>query len=263
MPSFSQFAKSGIFQAGLILAPGVVLLFAGGCNNSCFVGVINPPNNSLTVVASTPPPVCSLSQTMTAVKVVANMVPSCANCAASQQVSHVYLYLSGIELHPGTVADENSLDWQELAPDLAKQSRLVDLAGEPASHAFAMPFEVTGHVPAGTYYQLRLRLSPAVTSRSQSAESAGANPCAASGHASCLVNADGNVHALQAVDGHEYMSVQLNSPLDVRPGRLNQIDMQLRPEWSLRKTSAGSVELAPFIQGEVVGNSNLPIGALN
>lgn len=262
MPFLSQFAKSGIFQAGLILASGVALLFAGGCNNSCFVGVINPPNNSLTVVASTPPPACSLSQTMTAVKVVTNMAQGCANCATSQQLSHVYLYIGGIELHPGAIGDENSPDWQELAPDLAQQPRLVDLAGEPASHAFGMPFEVTGHVPAGTYYQLRLRLSQAVTSQSQTAEYAGGNPCASSGHTSCLVNAAGNVHALQTVDGHEYLSVQLISPLEVSPGRLNQIDMQLRPEWSLRKTSPGSVELAPFIQGEVVGNSNLPI-ALN
>jgi hypothetical protein len=263
MPSSNLFAKSGIFQARLILASGVALLLAGGCNNSCFVGVINPPNNSLTVVASAPPPACSLSQTMTAVKVVGNMAPICADCTASQQVSHVYLYLSGIELHPSEVADENSPDWQELAPDLAKQPRLVDLAEESALHALAMPFEVTGHVPAGRYYQLRLRFATAADSQSATAEFSAANPCAASGHGDCLMSADGSIHALEMRTGNEYFHAQATYPLDVRPGRLNQIDMQLRPEWLLRQTSAGTVELAAFVQGEVVGVANLPIDALN
>jgi hypothetical protein len=259
MVSRHGFPNSG--SSALVLL--AVLFFVAGCNNSCFFGVVNPPNNSITVIGgNAPPPACSLSQPMTTVKVAGNITPACVNCASSQQVSHVYLYLSGIEFHPGVVADDNSPEWRELAPELAKRAQLVDLVDDAGSVDLTPRFDVSGHVPAGTYYQLRLHLAQAAPSPGENADSSRENACATHMSSSCLISADGSSHALSSLSGTEYMHVQATYPLDMRAEHLNQIRIQFRAEWSLRKTSTGTVELAPFVQGEVVGNANLPLGAL-
>src|SRR5271167_1042134 len=139
MSSPSQFRDIGSFRMMRSIPCMLLLSFVVGCNNACFVGVINPPNNSLTVSSSNPPPACSLAQPKAAVKVVAHLALACSFCSTSGQVTHVHLLLSGIELHPRAVADDNSSEWQELAPDWDRQPQWVDLGEQLTSSEVALP----------------------------------------------------------------------------------------------------------------------------
>src|SRR5689334_22982088 len=129
----------GTLNVGVFLISLALLVSVEGCSNSCFVGVINPPNNTLTVAAGNPQPVCAQLQPMVAMKVVAHLAQPCTNCSPSRQVTEVHLLLSGMELHSGTIADENSPEWQELAPDWARQPQWIDLFGDRAASEVALP----------------------------------------------------------------------------------------------------------------------------
>ena len=111
MSSPSRFADPGSSRVTPFLVFVVVFVIVAGCNNTCFVGVINPPNNSLIVSTGNPPPACALARPMAAVEVVAHLARTCADCSNSRQVTLLHLLLSGMELHAGTVADENSPEW--------------------------------------------------------------------------------------------------------------------------------------------------------
>ena len=247
-----------IFRARLVLALGLTIIFAGGCHDTCFFGIVNPPNNSLTVVGgSTTPSACSLPQTTTAMKVTGNIVRGCTNCASSEQVSHVYMFVSGVELHPGAVADAHSADWLEIAPELAQNPRFVDLAEIPALEPHGLSLNISGRIPVGTYYQIRLRLAD--SSRSDLAELSAAKACVFATRSGCLVNADGSVHEIETLDGEGFLSVQTAIPIDLRAGQENQLKIQFRPEWLLQQTSGNRMKLSPVLHGEIVAE---PSGAL-
>lgn len=221
-------AKSGISRTHSILKLFAALLFVAGCGGtSCFVGIINPPNGSLQVTTGSPPPACSLAMTPAAVSVVAQMAAACTNCSNSLQVSQVSLWVSGIEFHSSVIADENSADWQQLAPDLASNPQHVDLVADPISHKFMLPLSVAGHVSTGTYYQVRVRLA----------------------ERSSVVSADGGTHALQT-GNNSYVHVELTAPFDVTSGGRNELHIELQTEWGLAKTSTGSIEAALQLRGQ-------------
>lgn len=201
---------------------------AGCGGTSCFVGIINPPKGSLQVTTGSPPPVCSQVMTPAAVTVIAQMAAACTNCTSSQQVSQVSLWVSGIEFHSSVIADENSPDWQQLAPDLASNPQSVDLGADPNARKFVLPLSVTGHLSTGKYYQVRVRL---------------AKP-------SSVVSADGRTHALQT-GNNSYVNVELTSPFDVTSGGRNELRIELQTEWGLAKTSTGSIEPTPQLRGQV------------
>ncbi len=224
-------------------------MLVAGCNNTCFIGIVNPPNNGLLVAGGNPPPVCSLNQTMAAVKLTANLAPVCTNCSATQQVAHAHLVISGIELHTGAVADENSPEWQELAPELLLQPRSVDLAASSSSNELAEALSVSGKIPEGTYYQLRIRLAE---TPSLNAEQLLATHSCDSTHEGCIVNANGAVHSLQTVDGQPYLRVEMATPLDVRAVQLNQLHLEFSVDWAMRNSSGGVMEMVPLLRGRPV-----------
>jgi Domain of unknown function (DUF4382) len=255
LPSF-RFLKFGVYKANPLSLSLAAVLFAAGCGGTtCFVGIINPPNNSLTVAAGTPAPVCSLSQPAALVNITGNMPVSCSNCAASQQVSHAYLYVSGIEVHRGVAADENAPDWLELAPDLMKNPRLFDLVENSEAQDHPPPFEVNGNIPAGAYYQVRLHLVQASPSEAQTEEFTAANRCTATGRASCIVDADDSSHVIEMLDGREFLNVQTTVPWVVHAGKSNLLQIQFQTEWLLQKTAKGSVELVPLLHGQVTAET--------
>lgn len=214
-----------------LFAPLLAFMLAG-CDNTCFVGVFNPPNSGILVTSGNPPPACTQNQIMASVRLVAQMAPACTDCTASLQLNHVSVLLSGVALHPSVIADEDSPDWQELSPDLAEVPQRVELIADPASHQFLLPLTVTGHVPAGQYYQLRLRLA----------------------ESSSLKTADGRVHPLATQGAESYVYVELASPFIVVPSHANQLHIALHTDWNLTRNSSDSVQSAPQLRGEVAVN---------
>jgi hypothetical protein len=144
--------------------------------------------------------------------------------------------LAGVELHPGAIADENSPEWQELAADLASLPQRFDLVADSAAHQFLLPLSASGHIPAGQYYQIRLRLA----------------------EASSLESADGRAHSLQTTDGNSYVIVQLTAPFIVSPGQVNEVQIAVHPGWGLARTSAGSIEVVPELRGEDAVKTSAP-----
>jgi len=205
-----------------------------GCGTTCIVGVINPPNGGIVVSNGNLPAVCSQNQTPAAVKVSAYMASPCMNCGPTQQISRLSLMLSGVELHPGAIADENSPEWQELASDLARLPQRFDLVADSGTHQFLLPISVSGHIPAGQYSQIRLRLA----------------------ETSSLESADGRSHSLQTRGGNSYVIVQLTAPFIVSPGQVNGLQIALHSEWGLARTSAGIIEVVPELRGEVAVNTS-------
>jgi hypothetical protein len=200
------------------------------------------------VVGGSAPTTCTLSKTMAKVEVTADLVPACTNCTSSQQVAHVHLAISGVELHSGAVADRDSPDWQELAPDLAKEPRTFDLAADSGSGESAAALTVAGKIPAGTYYQLRLRLAGPSSPRT---DQGSVTQSCGSVHGSCVVSAAGDVRALQTLDGEPYLRVELASPIDIRAEQLNQLHLEFSPGSALRKSSDGTMEVAPLLHGRM------------
>jgi hypothetical protein len=230
------------------LIPIALLVSAVGCSNSCFVGVINPPNNSLTVAAGNPPPVCAQPQPTAAVEVVARLAQACTNCSPSRQVTEVHLLLSGIELHLGNVADENSPEWQELAPDWARQPQWVDLLGDSAANEVALSLNMPIQISAGTYLQFRLRFAQLSVEHAELYEKVHCLPVGAS----CLVTADGISHPLQTLDGPPFVHLRVAPPIDLRANKSNQLRIEIRPEWALHVSSIGVLDLTPLLAGDVL-----------
>lgn len=189
------------------------------------------------MVTGNVPSVCSPKQTTAAVEVVAEVAPPCTNCTAAQQITHVSLAISGVQFHPGFIADEDSPDWQELAPRLARNPQHADLVVDPVSHQFVLPLTVAGHLTAGHYYQVRLRLAAT----------------------SSLQSADGRFHALTSPDHNSYVTLQFAAPFIVSSDRANELRLELYPEGGLSKSSAGTLESAPALRGQlaVAGKTSL------
>ncbi len=169
------------------------------------------------------------------------------------------LTISGVELHPGAVADEDSPDWQEIAPELAREPLLLQLTPHSGADSVVLPATISGHIPAGTYYQLRLRL--ANPESLQSTQLASKNSCGAAG-AGCLFTANGDLHALRSPDGSRYLRLVTTSPIDVRAGQQNFLRIELTPEWLLQKSSTGSLDVAPLLRGRILNDAAPPAGSL-
>ena len=250
MFSLDRRAKFGIFRGTFPLGVLWAVCFVSGCNNTCIFGVVNPPNNSVAVAGGNSVATTCSQAPITGVTVGGNLVGGCTNCASSEQVSHAYLVVSGIEFHPSALADLNSPDWQEVAPGLAQHPRLVDLVVNSASGEVAFPLEVSGTMPAGEYYKARLKLAEASTLPQSNADLLATKACASTTGSGCLVNANGSVHELRTLDGQPFVPLQVANPIDLLAGRENRIQLQFRPEWLLEQTSRG-LELVPVLDGEM------------
>jgi hypothetical protein len=191
-----------------------------------------------------------------AVKAGVRLAPACAGCSAALQVTYLHLLLGGIELHPGAVADENSSEWRELAPDWVRQPQWVDLFEDSASSDVAVPLNVTGQIPAGIYYQLRLHLAQPSSQRIEelSSESHCSLP-----EASCVVTADGSLHPPQTLDRPAYKDCEGAFPIDLRADRSNQLRIELRPEWALHLLPTGVLDQMPLLRGHIfIESSSAP-----
>jgi hypothetical protein len=233
----------------LVLMP---LVLAGCYGSTCFVGVINPPNNSLTINTGNTPYSCVVPKVQSAVEIVAQLAPACDGCSSSRQVSRVHLLLTGIQLHPGAVADENSPDWEELAPNLAQEPLRIELKENTAAESLISSTRVSGWVPAGTYYQVRLRLAdPSSTTNLPLFEK---DPCGSLG-GSCVIGADGASYPLHTLDGSVYLRIAVTSPLEVHADRTNVLHLELNPEWLFQNSSTGAVEVAPLLHGRLLSEA--------
>jgi hypothetical protein len=144
------------FPAGLLIAAWLT-----GCNNTCFTITSNPPTGTLGIRASDPSPTCRLTKATAAVRVQLGTEPACSSCAGSGQVQHIFLSIRGIEVHPSTIADDDSTDWLELfPPELVKQPLQIDLMRGGADRGAREQLGGIVAIPAGIYRLVRLSFVP-------------------------------------------------------------------------------------------------------
>lgn len=224
------FARFSVFRTILPLSLASAVVFLAGCNGTtCFVGIINGGNTGVIVNSGNVPAACTSPQIPPVVAMNVHLTPACFGCSSSRQVSNAHLIVTGIALHPSAIADETSPDWQELSPSLKQHPQQLELTQDPSTDKQGLPGVISGQIPAGSYYRLRLYLA----------------------EASSLDSADGRTYPLLTQDGRYQLEVQLNSPIVVSNGRVNEIRVELQPEWALVKTAAGTVEVAPQLLGHV------------
>jgi Domain of unknown function (DUF4382) len=174
-----------------------------GCDtNSCILIVSDPGGSGGTISGNGPN--CSLNTTTpVSMQITSSLLPPAPE--GRPRIQHVFVTLRGIDANPSATADENSSNWQELAPNLAKEPVQLDLL---AHHADSCDANISARVPvpANAYRQLRLRLSsnqPDTTDPVLQQNSCG------SAAFNCVVTSDGNIKPL--VLDRELSAIQVPS----------------------------------------------------
>jgi hypothetical protein len=196
------------------------------CGTTCFAGVINP--SSGTAITS-PPSVCPYSPGMTTMNITVAKSQVCETCTASIQPQHIFVTLTSIQLHSVFPESPSNPEWLELAPQLLRKPRQIDLLSDPTPEILVQGTSV----PAGTYDELLLQFSPDTDAHTGSA--ANENPCGQN-RANCMIMADGHIEDLQFTA--DSASPQLSLPLQFNgtsalalvPGATVDLRLTLQPQ---------------------------------
>jgi hypothetical protein len=229
-------ASQRLFFAVLFFFLGLV-----GCDNSCFVFVSNPGGGIISGGTTN----CSLNLGKGNVRprITSSLAPAIGDEPA--QIQHIFVTLRGIEANPNANADEESPDWQELAPKLATQPVQLDLLAQSTDSRELDAFGYVA-VPADAYHQIRLRLSPNQPSASESIVQE--NSCGAVAF-NCIVTSDGSVRPL-ALDGN-LPEIQVTSDhitggyFRVLPETAVDLQIEFNPHSSLFVPANEALRLVP------------------
>src|SRR5216683_3256577 len=169
-------------NAGVLLA-GVAFLLSASMGVSCGGSTQMQTLNMGTVnVSMSDPPSC--------------MAPN----GSSTSFTHVFITVRSVQAHIDPRADDNSPEWQELAPQLASQPMQIDLFATPTNCVLAQlgsaSLPVVSNNPAAG------AATPTKTN----------NACAGNGF-NCVVLSDNSIHELQ-------LSSQDNTGLKIPPGQI-------------------------------------------
>jgi hypothetical protein len=147
--------KSEHFCAGGVLPLLLLCLFSASCGDSCFTFISNPGG---TVSGSDLNCPINTMKGMVAVRFgsAASQSADSASPDSSLNIRHIFVAISGIQVHPTASIGQDSPAWLDLAPALFQHPVQVDLLAAPAEeHPIA-----TQAVPSGTYDRVRLQLLP-------------------------------------------------------------------------------------------------------
>ncbi len=232
------------FHAALLFA-----VWLAGCNNTCFTFTSNPPTGTIGIKVSDPKPTCTLT-TGGAVRLTVQTVPMCSSCSDSGRIQHVFVSIRSIDVHPSLMADDDSPDWQELAPQFANQPLQVDLVRDTSDQSARELLGEIVTVPAGIYHQVRMRFVP-----NQPAPDEGLperNGCGSVGF-NCVVVADSRIQPLQ-LDGRS-PELRLTSDrieggsLFIPPDTDTDLVIELKPVWAWFSSTDEGVRLLLALTG--------------
>jgi hypothetical protein len=212
-----------VFVTILFLALGLI-----GCDNSCVVFISDPGGGTISVGTSN----CSLNQAKGNVHPRITSSLSSATAGQPARIQHIFVTLRGIEANPSATADEDSPDWQELAPKLVNQPMQLDLLASSSDSHAAGTFEDVP-VPADAYRQIRLRLAPNQPSASDSLQE---NSCGSVG-LNCIVTSDGVIRPLVLDSGLSQIQVSSDHIADgffrILPDTTVNLKIEFNPQSSL------------------------------
>lgn len=175
-----------------LLTAALFWLSITGCNSTCVSFNSDPPTGKLVINVNDTKSSCTLGRANGTVHVrVGASVASSAGSGPSS-IQHIFVSLRSVAAHPSAVADEDSSDWQELAPQLAQQPVQVDLMTRSADSCAPGLFGEAA-VPAGPYRQVRLSLLPNQPATGEPVPKE--NACGSVGF-HCMVAMDGRIRPL-------------------------------------------------------------------
>jgi Domain of unknown function (DUF4382) len=217
-----------------------------GCGDSCFIFVSNPSGGTL-VVGTTP---CSLNNAngTARIRLTSSVRPTAANWPAS--IQHIFVTFQGIEANRSATADDDSPDWQELAPQLATVPIQLDLLAPNIDSCDSNVLSDVA-VPADTYRQVRLRLSSSLAETNEPILQE--NRCGSFGF-NCIVKADGRTRAL--ILNSQMLRVRIPSDriaggsFRILPGTAANVTIEFSPSSSLVFPADGDVRLVPVFTVE-------------
>jgi hypothetical protein len=233
-------ASRNYFVAALFLC---LSLF--GCNNYCFVFVSNPGGS-----ISTSTPSCQLNSATGTVRLRITASRTAPTEATPAGIQHIFVTLLGIETTASALADDDSPDWQELAPKLATQPVQLDLLARNTDSCDRSRFE-DATLPADAYRQIRLRLASNQPVTDQSAPEE--NACGSVG-LNCVVTSDGGVRPLVL----DRPSSQFQIPSDhisggffrVLPETALNLNIEFNPQSTLLFSGDDPVRFVPVFNVE-------------
>ncbi len=103
------------------------------CGTTCVAGIFPNGTGIVLVKNSTPPPACPFSTGMGMMNVAAGKSQICEICTASGRAQHIFVTLKSIQLHAVFPDSPNNPQWLELAPQLLREPRQIDLTARKPS----------------------------------------------------------------------------------------------------------------------------------
>jgi hypothetical protein len=167
------------------------------------------------------------------------------------RIQHVFVTLRGIDANSSATADENSPDWQELAPNLDREPIQLDLFARSADSCEPnISSRVT--VPADNYRQLRLRLSPNQPDTTDLLLQQ--NSCGSAAF-NCVVTSDGNIKPL--ILDRDLSQIQVSSQqiatgsFRISPQSPLNLKIEFNPQSSHFIPTDSAVQLIPVFTAAV------------
>ena len=246
------------FFPSAFLVALLLCLANSGCN-TCYSGFWNG-NGSGVAVSNVS---CPLTKATGAVivQMTAASVPFPSPLPSPSEIQHIFVTMRGIEAHPSMMADNDSPNWEELAPDLVAHPMQFDLLarnGDPRLLGLPPSANVPATVPADEYRQLRLRIVPLHPSANDPIP--GSNACGNAGR-NCIVFADRSVRPLEfpgtAAEFHITQELGTDSVFRVYPDEVIHLSIEFGAASSFFFPSEdGGVRIVPAFR--VVSRSVSP-----
>jgi hypothetical protein len=235
----------------LLLASLFLCGVLAACNNTCITFTSSPPSGTGGIKVGNPAPSCTLPKATGTVRVEIHAIQPSDATSVSDRIQHIFVSIRGIEIHPGTIADDASPDWQELAPELTKQPLQIDLMRGAAPPGAREPFGERVVIPAGVYRQVRLRFlanQPSTDDRLP-----GKSACGSAGF-NCVVMADGRVEPLLfdgAAPEFRITSERIEGgSLFIPPDADTDLVIEFNASWVLVSSAGEGVRLRPTLTGK-------------
>lgn len=199
------------------------------CGNSCVAGIFANGASNILVKTATSPPACPFSTGMSMMNVAAIKSPICEACTVSSRAHHIFVTIKSIQLHSVLRDSPNDHEWLELAPQVPREPRQIDLVRDSTPEILLQ----SALIPAGMYRELRLQFSPDTPADSDlllTENSCGRN------RKNCMLMADGRVEELHFTGNDDapelLLPLQYNGSraLAVVPGETVDVRLTLRPQ---------------------------------
>lgn len=232
-------SPGGLLGFGLACALLSLCWSITGCDNSCIIVYSNPGG------APVPPPMCSQGKPSGSVNLRISSSFVSPSAPTAPNLTHIFVTFQGVEANPSATADENSPDWQELAPELATQPMQVDLMAQTPNSCAA---NLIGRslVPAGVYRQIRLRVVPNHPAADDAISEQ--NECSDAGP-NCVVTMSGEIRPLTLGDAASEMHIGQESLTDgflrVFPDEETNLSVAFIPYSSAAVPSGEAVRVVP------------------